>query len=143
MRIWLDDTRDPTDPRQGPAAQKYMRDRPAQDALGWRWVTTAAEAIRLLSTEEVEEISLDHDLGATDPVGTGNDVLVWIEEAVFIDEGYWPPILHVHSGNQSAREKMDQGLIAIERRLADRDVAPPPPGLRRPPKNFPQGRPLS
>ena len=39
------------------------------------------EAIRLLETGAVDEISLDHDLG-DDERGTGYDVVRWIEEAV-------------------------------------------------------------
>lgn len=39
------------------------------------------EAIALLQTEQVTEISLDHDLG-DDARGTGYGVVLWIEEAL-------------------------------------------------------------
>ena len=48
---------------------------------GWVRVFWPDEAIRLLESSPVEEISLDHDLG-DDERGTGYDVVLWIEEAV-------------------------------------------------------------
>ena len=139
MKIWLDDTRDPESPVEGVRRQPYMRGRPDADAQGWTWIRTAPEAIALLSTVEVEEVSLDHDLGDGPAVGNGNQVLVWLEEASLTNDDYWPPLIHVHSGNQSAREKMDLGLEALLRRLAARGEAPPP-GPRRPPVILPTGR---
>jgi hypothetical protein len=47
MRVWLDDRRPPPDGE-------------------WAWVKTPEEAIELLATGEVSEISLDHDLGLLD-----------------------------------------------------------------------------
>jgi len=61
MKVWLDD------------------ERPAPS--GWKHVYWPEEAIRLLRSGRVDEISLDHDLG-DDRHGTGNDVVLWIEEAV-------------------------------------------------------------
>ena len=60
MRVWLDDIR-PAPP-------------------GWRRCYTPAEVIELLQTDEVTEVSLDHDLGLTDGTReqTGYDVLLWI-----------------------------------------------------------------
>jgi hypothetical protein len=49
------------------------------------------EAIELLKTEIVEEISLDHDLGE-DADGTGYDVILWIEV-----RGFLPPEIRVHT----------------------------------------------
>ena len=70
------------------------------------------EAVLLLETGSVTEISLDHDLG-DDERGTGYDVVLWIEEAV-ITRGFRPPKIHVHSANSSAREKMELGIASIE-----------------------------
>ncbi len=80
---------------------------------GWIRVYWPDEAIRLLQTNEVTEISLDHDLG-DDERGTGYDVVVWIEEAV-ATRGFKPPVVTVHSANSSAREKMELGIASIER----------------------------
>src|SRR6476620_4977694 len=85
---------------------------------GWVSARWRADAIRLLETGEVTELSLDHDLG-DDERGTGYDVVVWIEEAV-ATRGFEPPRITVHSANSSARQKMELGLQSIERLIAGR-----------------------
>ncbi len=79
---------------------------------GWIRVYWPDEAIALLQTGQVQQISLDHDLG-DDQRGTGNDVILWIEEAVALRSFKSPKIL-VHSVNASARQKMLAGICAIE-----------------------------
>jgi hypothetical protein len=101
MRVFLDDER-PT-------------------PTGWTRVRWPDEAIALLETGDVEEISLDHDLG-DDARGTGYDVILWIEEAVAL-RGFKPPTMGVHSGNSSARIKMLAGIAAIERKYSERACA--------------------
>jgi hypothetical protein len=92
MRVYLDDERVTPD--------------------GWIRVYWPEEAIALLEAGQVEEISLDHDLG-DDEHGTGYDVVLWIEEAVAI-RGFKPPRMFVHSANSSAKEKMLSGIQAIQ-----------------------------
>lgn len=101
MRVYLDDERTPPE--------------------GWTLVRWPDEAIALLEQGDVEEISLDHDLG-DDERGTGYDVVLWIERAVAQD-GFIPPIMRVHSANSSARVKMESGIRAIARLLRARDDA--------------------
>lgn len=91
MKVYLDDERETPD--------------------GWLRVFWPDEAIELLKTGNVSEISLDHDLG-NDEKGTGYDVVLWIEEAV-ITRGFVPPVIRVHSANPSAREKMERGIESI------------------------------
>lgn len=98
MKVYLDDER--TEPR------------------GWFRVKTAKEAINVLKNNNVDVISLDHDLGYPDN-GTGYDVLVWIEMNVF-DGNYTPPEILIHTANPSARIKMIQGVEAINKRLNKR-----------------------
>ncbi len=93
MRVYLDD------------------ERPTPD--GWVRVYWPNEAVALLETGDVVEISLDHDLG-DDERGTGYDVLLWIEEAVAL-RGFAPPTMLVHSANSSARQKMEAAIATIER----------------------------
>ena len=93
MRVYLDDERKTPD--------------------GWHRVYWPSEAIALLETGNVEEISLDHDLG-DDERGTGYDVVLWIEEAVVL-RNFSPPRIFVHSANSSAREKMLSGIRTIEK----------------------------
>jgi len=80
---------------------------------GWTHVYWPDEAIALLKTGQVDEISLDHDLG-DDERGTGNDVILWIEEAVAI-ENFKPPKISIHSANSAARIKMELGIASIQR----------------------------
>ena len=81
---------------------------------GWIRVYWPQEAIDLLRTGNVSEISLDHDLG-NDARGTGYDVVLWVEEQVMI-HGFSPPKMSVHSANPSARMKMESGIRSIEAR---------------------------
>jgi hypothetical protein len=80
---------------------------------GWHRVYWPDEAIALLESGEVTDISLDHDLG-DDERGTGYDVVLWIEEATAL-RGFTPPNMSVHSANSSARMKMESGIAAIAR----------------------------
>jgi hypothetical protein len=93
MRVFLDDERNTPE--------------------GWVRVYWPDEAIALLESGKVSEISLDHDLG-DDNRGTGYDVVLWVEEAAAL-RGFKPPKISVHSANSSAREKMTAGIRSIER----------------------------
>lgn len=98
MRVFLDDERQAPD--------------------GWVRVRWPDEAIALLQAGNVVELSLDHDLGDDDR-GTGYDVILWMEEAVAL-QGFVPPMIHVHSANASAREKMLAGVQSILRLVTRR-----------------------
>jgi len=80
---------------------------------GWRQTRWPDEVIALLQTEDVTDLSLDHDLG-DDERGTGYDVILWLERAV-ATEGFMPPRLSVHSANSSARMKMEAGIRSIQK----------------------------
>ncbi|NOJ79169.1 cyclic-phosphate processing receiver domain-containing protein [Myxococcus xanthus] len=84
---------------------------------GWVRVWWPEEAIALLASGQVTELSLDHDLG-DDTHGTGYDVLLWLEEAV-ATRGFVPPRVQVHSANSSARQKMMLAIARIERFVQD------------------------
>lgn len=89
MRIHLDDVR-PAPP-------------------GWRQVRCPDEAITLLETGNVKEISLGDDTH-----GAGNDVLAWIEEAVATRD-FDPPVMRVHTANPPARNRILSALVSIQR----------------------------
>ncbi|MCM2370615.1 cyclic-phosphate processing receiver domain-containing protein [Aporhodopirellula aestuarii] len=99
MKVYLDDERTTPD--------------------GWHRVYWPDEAIELLKTGTVTDISLDHDLGDDDR-GTGYDVVLWIEEQVAL-HGFVPPSVKVHSANVSARTKMENGIRAIEAMVSRRN----------------------
>jgi len=75
------------------------------------------EAIALLQTETVDELSLDHDLG-DDARGVGYDVLTWMEQAI-VESGFQPPKrIVIHSANASVYTKMSQAITSIHRLAA-------------------------
>lgn len=113
MKLWLDDVREPW---------KF-------GCLNWAWAKTYEEAIDMFLTGEVEEASLDHDLGLPScqdclkaaktekeygdvlqfgcPHGekTGYDVVCWLEQ----HPEYWPKVkVKVHSANPSGANRMRQ-----------------------------------
>jgi hypothetical protein len=117
MRIWVDDERDP---RQWLPHIRWFRGRDLKELDEWVWVKSAQDAIALLASQSVVELSLDHDLGDPDEVGDGHMVAVWIEERVFTDNDYVPPIIHVHSSNVAGRERLEAAVASIERLMARR-----------------------
>ena len=90
MKIFLDDVRE--------TPEGYVR-------CYW-----PQEVIELLKTNQVTELSLDHDLG-DDSIGTGYDVLTWLEEQVLCHSFTPPPVIKVHSANPVAKQRM---LAAIQ-----------------------------
>jgi hypothetical protein len=93
VRVWLDDVRDSPD--------------------GWVHVKTPEQAIELLRLGEVEEISLDHDLGLATPDSerTGYDVLAWLEQVVATNA--WEhrlPVIRIHSANPVGWRRMEQAI---------------------------------
>jgi hypothetical protein len=78
---------------------------------GWTRTYTPKQTIELLKSHRVDALSLDHDLGDDEGIGTGYSVLLWMEKHV-VYYGYIPPSsISIHSSNPSARSKM---LAAIE-----------------------------
>ena len=85
---------------------------------GWMRAYWPDEVIVLLETGQVEEISLDHDLG-DDARGTGYDVILWIEEAVAL-RGFVAPTIRIHSADSTAVARMLAGVRAIKQHLTQR-----------------------
>lgn len=106
MKLWLDDVR--------------------VSPPGWEWVKTVEEAKKLLLTGEVEEASLDHDLGACEECLQGMNASQWLEKVGYksfpncehFGTGYtlvcwmeenniWPTkSIKVHSSNPVGRQRM-------------------------------------
>lgn len=85
---------------------------------GWVLAKTCSEAIKFLESGEVTDISLDHDLGDENGVGTGYDVILWMECKVYLD--HWkPPRIYVHSDNSSAALKMKAGIESIREKALE------------------------
>jgi hypothetical protein len=81
---------------------------------GWWRVYDPAQTIAILEMGMVTHLSLDHDLGDDKEIGTGYDVVLWIEEQVATN-GFNPPHILVHSANPSARLKMESGIRQIRK----------------------------
>lgn len=59
-------------------------------------------ALELIKTGLIEEISFDHDLGEEK---TGYDLMVFLEEMIHFNK-LSAPIIHIHSANLGAYNKM-------------------------------------
>ena len=93
----------------------YLDDqRPAPP--GWSLAKTADEAVNMLRTGDVTELSLDYDLG--DPAnGNGLHVLDWLESA--ISQGLIRmPKLTAHSGSILGRRRLEAQIEWLEQRFA-------------------------
>ncbi len=103
LRVWLDDD---------------LENRAAP--TGWIHVTTAREAISLLDTERVVELSLDHDLGDDERFGRGTDVVDYLAEQQEIHGRIlWPRDgIRIHSANPYGRDAMRRTI----HRYASRDL---------------------
>lgn len=97
---------------------KLYLDDEREAPVGWVRVRWPEEAIELLKTGQVTDLSLDHDLG-DDERGTGYDVVLWIEEAVATG-AFVPPRMVVHSANTPARAKMQAGVARIHKLIENR-----------------------
>lgn len=95
---------------------KVFLDDERETPEGWARAYWPAEAITLLESGLVEELSPDHDLG-NDARGTGYDVILWIEEAIAL-HGFVPAKIAVHSANPPAAVRMRAGIEAITRLVA-------------------------
>jgi len=81
---------------------------------GWFRTYDPTQTIGILEMGLVTHLSLDHDLGDDELIGTGYDVILWIEENVVLND-FKPPIIMIHSANPSARQKMEAGIKQIRK----------------------------
>lgn len=102
MNLWLDDVRDPKDPK---IQSKFY-------AEGNEfWVKTADQAIHYLSQDNIVSVSLDFDLGPG--CGTGLEVAEWMERHMT-----YKVVWSVHSTNREMRWKMASCLKRMDERLS-------------------------
>lgn len=101
LRIWLDDERTPP-------------------GKSWVWLKTPDEVISRLrfaidsgKRPDNIEVSLDHDLGDDVSIGTGYDVLVWIEQHVSEGNACPAQLIHLHTANPVGRARMAACLASI------------------------------
>ena len=94
MKVWLDDER---------VAPQH-----------WVWVSTPEDVIQLLRTGKVTDLSLDNDLGLSEP-REGYLVVRFLEETVYSDRTF--PVLNInlHTANNIAKEKMKFGVLNLKK----------------------------
>jgi hypothetical protein len=94
VKLWLDDFRPPPDET-------------------WLWVKTAPDAVKVLKTRKVEQISLDYDVlwapgGSSvdwENKRTGMAVVLFMER-----KGIWPPEIRIHSKSVGGAARMAEVL---------------------------------
>ena len=92
---------------------------------GWQRTHTAEETIDLLRTGEVEELSLDYNLGP-DSSQTGAAVPRWIDQKIASDPDWTPPKrIRVHSTHRVGRAQLVELLKGIRRRLLEQGRTAP------------------
>lgn len=97
MKLWVDDIRKPS--------------------ANWIWAKSVTEAIRICmehGLQNIEAISLDHDLG--EGMMTGYDFMNWLEERVVIHKDAYPTIT-AHTMNPVGRENILRAVESLNRRV--------------------------
>jgi len=99
MKLYLDDVRTPPE--------------------GWTLVSNVKDMMFLTETEKPTHISLDHDLGDTDPDHTGYYFMLWLEREVFCGkytkENF--TVITFHTDNPVGRQNMKRSLENINHML--------------------------
>ncbi len=93
---------------------KVFMDDARETPEGWVRTYNIEETKNLLSTRLVTHLSLDNDLGSTNPDTEGYHVLDWLEEVVYNDPTFPIPELAVHSSNLSRKLYMGQVIRKLE-----------------------------
>lgn len=93
MKVYLDDNRETPE--------------------GWMRAYTVEATIYLLSTRQVESLSLDNDLGEENQ--EGYKVLDWLEKSIYEDATFPLPEMIVHSSNAARVEYMQRAIQSIQR----------------------------
>jgi len=97
MKLWIDDIRRPS--------------------ANWIWAKSATEAIRICidyGLENIELISLDHDLG--EGMMTGYDFMTWLEERIVVHQDAYPKV-KAHTMNPVGRDNIMRAVQALNRRV--------------------------
>lgn len=79
---------------------------------GWVLARTITEAIRLLSTQDVTHVSLDHDIGCRLASGQEHssdetfEPVAWYLAKVYDHPAWGGPVILIHTGNIEAGKRM-------------------------------------
>lgn len=97
MKVWLDDLRHAPD--------------------GWVRTYNARQTINVIRGGAVTHLSLDHDLGNEEIVGTGYDVMHWLEREFFKGNFHNinPDNIKFHTANIVGRMNMERCLRQLKK----------------------------
>jgi hypothetical protein len=98
----------------------YLDDVRSVPQPDWILIKTVPELIVLIQLigDQIDVISLDHDLGLNTP--SGYDFVKWLEKKVFDGKYKAIPELRVHSKNPVGRKNLENGIRAIWKRLEEK-----------------------
>lgn len=84
----------------------YVDDKRTPKAWGWTVVTNYVDAVKTLRIfwDEIEELSLDHDLGEDK---SGYDIAKVIEFEIEVMERRPIPVMRCHSANPAGRKNIE------------------------------------
>ena len=116
MKVWFDDIRTP-EPLPDPDYRSACMPERLSDWRDWVVVRLVSDAIDLLKTGLVTEISLDHDIGPEEKFGTGYDVVAWVERHSAENPSWRVPEIYIHTANPAAASRMYSAVKAIEARI--------------------------
>lgn len=105
MKLYVDDIRDPKQPRWW----QFWKER-------WTVARTHDEAIRLLTDNDVNTLSLDHDLGTYE---TGYDIAKWLEKRAYYGFRV-PDNVLIHSANPVGRSNIRAAIAGMRRNQSGR-----------------------
>jgi len=98
---------------------KLYLDDERESPVGWIRVHNVPTLIHMIKNHpgEVDEISLDHDLG--DGEMTGYDFMRWLESQVFLGSITCVPKIVLHTANPVGRKNMQLVIDSISRKLSE------------------------
>lgn len=76
----------------------------------WEVARSYTEAMMMLSLNDYDEVSLDHDIASFDSEGnemTGYTILCYLERQL-LEHDRKIPYIHIHTANAAVRKKMEQ-----------------------------------
>ena len=92
---------------------KVFLDDERETPVNWHRTYTVEDTITALKTRQVQELSLDNDLG--EGLKEGYCVLDVLEEWVYFDHTFPVPIITIHSANAGRTPAMRQAAAKLEK----------------------------
>ena len=85
---------------------------------GWIWAKNYDEAVEILDAENIDLLSLDHDLG-DDEKGTGYSIACFLEARLYLEGKQPPKTILIHSANPVGRSNIERAIGSMKRYITD------------------------